>query len=113
MVVSERYPELKATQAFANLQTELSSTENKIATERSRYNEVVKNYNTKITNFPNVIYAGMLGFKERGFFQATDAEKVVPNVDFQCPKRYTIKKYQAGTCLISSSKRNISPYRAG
>ncbi|MES2373479.1 MAG: LemA family protein [Bacteroidota bacterium] len=82
MVVSERYPELKATQAFANLQTELSSTENKIATERSRYNEVVKNYNTKITNFPNVIYAGMLGFKERGFFQATDAEKTVPNVDF-------------------------------
>jgi LemA protein len=93
MVVSERYPELKATQAFANLQTELSSTENKIATERSRYNEVVKNYNTKITNFPNVIYAGMLGFKERGFFQATDAEKVVPNVDFgTTPKTDTIKK---------------------
>lgn len=82
MVVSERYPELKATAAFANLQTELSSTENKIATERSRYNEVVKNYNTKITNFPNVIYAGMLGFKERGFFQATEAEKAVPTVDF-------------------------------
>lgn len=85
MVVSERYPELKATAAFANLQTELSSTENKIATERSRYNEVVKNYNTKITNFPNVIYAGLLGFKERGFFQATEAEKVVPNVDFSTP----------------------------
>ena len=93
MVVSERYPELKATQAFANLQTELSSTENKIATERSRYNEVVKNYNTKITNFPNVIYAGMLGFKERGFFQATDTERTVPNVDFgTTPKTDTIKK---------------------
>jgi LemA protein len=82
MVVSEQYPQLRATEAFANLQTELSSTENKIATERSRYNEVVKNYNTKITNFPNVIYAGMLGFKERGFFQATEAEKEVPKVDF-------------------------------
>lgn len=92
MVVSERYPELKATQAFANLQTELSSTENKIATERSRYNEVVKEYNTKITNFPNVIYAGMLGFKERGFFQATEAEKAVPNVDFSTPSSDTNKK---------------------
>jgi LemA protein len=87
MVVSEKYPELKATAAFANLQTELSSTENKIATERSRYNESVKNYNTKITNFPNVIYAGMFGFKERGFFQATEAEKAVPNVDFSAPAK--------------------------
>lgn len=92
MVVSERYPELKATQAFANLQTELSSTENKIATERSRYNEVVKNYNTKITNFPNVVYAGMLGFKERGFFQATEAEKATPVVDFGNPSTDTSKK---------------------
>lgn len=92
MVVSEKYPELKATQAFANLQTELSSTENKIATERSRYNEVVKNYNTKITNFPNVIYAGILGFKERGFFQATEAEKEVPNVDFGTTPKDTSKK---------------------
>jgi LemA protein len=82
MVVSEQYPQLRATEAFANLQTELSNTENKIATERSRYNEVVKNYNTKITNFPNVMYAGLLGFKERGFFQATEAEKEVPKVDF-------------------------------
>lgn len=85
MVVSERYPELKATAAFANLQTELSSTENKIATERSRYNEKAKDYNTKITNMPNRIYAGFFGFKEKPFFEATDAEKTVPNVDFSSP----------------------------
>jgi len=82
MFVSEKYPELKATEAFKGLQEELSNTENKIATERSRYNEVVKNYNTKISNVPNVFYAGMLGFKERGFFEATTAEKEVPKVDF-------------------------------
>jgi LemA protein len=82
MVVSEKYPELKATEAFAGLQVELSNTENKIATERSRYNEVVKNYNVQISNVPNVFYAGFLGFKERGFFEATATEKEVPKVDF-------------------------------
>lgn len=85
MVVSEQYPQLRATENFANLQVELSNTENKIATERSRYNEAVKLYNTKISNFPNVVFAGMFGFKERGFFQATEAEKEVPKVDFSKP----------------------------
>lgn len=82
MVVSEQYPQLRATEAFANLQTELSNTENKIATERSRYNETCKEYNTKILSFPNVIYAGMFGFKERGYFEATTEEKQTPKVDF-------------------------------
>lgn len=85
MVVSEQYPQLRATENFSNLQVELSNTENKIATERSRYNEAVKLYNTKISNFPNVVFAGMFGFKERGFFQATEAEKEVPKVDFSKP----------------------------
>ena len=81
MVVVERYPELKAVQGFENLQVELSNTENKIATERSRFNEVVRNYNTKITNFPNVMYAGMLGFKEKGYFHATEQEQQTPDVN--------------------------------
>jgi len=85
MVVSEQYPALRATENFTGLQVELSNTENKIATERSRYNEAVKLFNTKISNFPNVIFAGMFGFKERGFFQATEAEKEVPKVDFSKP----------------------------
>jgi len=82
LVTVEKYPELKATENFKGLQIELSNTENKIATERSRYNEVARNYNTKISNFPNVIYAGMLGFKERSYFEATEAEKRTPVVDF-------------------------------
>ena len=85
MVVSEQYPALRATENCTGLQVELSNTENKIATERSRYNEAVKLFNTKISNFPNVIFAGMFGFKERGFFQATEAEKEVPKVDFSKP----------------------------
>ena len=82
LVVSERYPDLKATQNFQNLQVELSNTENKIAVERSRYNEVARNYNTQVTNFPNTIFAGMMGFKEKPYFEATAAEKERPNVDF-------------------------------
>lgn len=82
LVTVERYPDLKATQNFQNLQVELSNTENKIATERSRFNEVARNYNTKVTNFPNTLYAGVLGFKARPYFEATDAEKSTPTVDF-------------------------------
>ena len=82
LAVAEAYPDLKATQNFSGLQIELSNTENKIATERSRFNEVVKDYDTKITNFPNVLYAGFLGFKEKGFFTATAEEQQKPNVDF-------------------------------
>jgi LemA protein len=82
LVTVERYPDLKATQNFQNLQVELSNTENKIATERSRFNEVVKNYDTKITNFPNNLYAGLFGFKSRPYFETTAAERATPTVDF-------------------------------
>jgi LemA protein len=82
LMITENYPELKANQNFLNLQTELSNTENKIATERSRFNETVKNYNTTVSNFPNVIYSGLMGFKQRGFFEATEGEKELPKVDF-------------------------------
>jgi len=83
LVVSERYPDLKATQNFQNLQVELSNTENKIAVERSRYNEVARGYNTQVTNFPNTIFAGMMGFREKPYFEATAAEQERPNVDFK------------------------------
>lgn len=82
LAVVESYPDLKSVQNFQNLQVELSNTENKIATERSRFNEVVKNYNTAITSFPNLLFAGMMGFKEKGYFTATEQEKETPKVDF-------------------------------
>jgi LemA protein len=78
LVSVERYPELKANANFLKLQDELASTENQILTARTRFNEAVKPYNTHIKTFPNSIFAGMFGFKEKAYFQAvTGAEKPV------------------------------------
>jgi LemA protein len=92
LVVVEKYPDLKANANFQNLQVELSNTENKIATERSRYNETVKKYNTQVTKFPNTLYAGILGFKERGYFQATTEERATPKVVFPSSRDTGTKK---------------------
>lgn len=78
LVAVERYPELKANQNFLQLQDELASTENQILTARTRFNEAVKSYNTHIKLFPNNLFAGMFGFQEKAFFEAsTGAEKPV------------------------------------
>jgi len=78
LVSVERYPELKANQNFLKLQDELASTENQILTARTRFNEAVMPYNTHIKTFPNSMFAGMFGFKEKAYFQAvTGAEKPV------------------------------------
>jgi LemA protein len=70
LVSVERYPELKANQNFLKLQDELASTENQILTARTRFNEAVKPYNNHIKIFPNSIFAGMFGFKEKPYFEA-------------------------------------------
>lgn len=78
LVAVERYPELKTNQNFLQLQDELASTENQILTARTRFNEAVKSYNTHIKLFPNNLFAGMFGFQEKAFFEAsTGAEKPV------------------------------------
>jgi LemA protein len=78
LVSVERYPDLKANQNFLKLQDELASTENQILTARTRFNEAVKPYNTHIKTFPNSIFAGMFGFKEKAYFQAVEgADKPV------------------------------------
>ncbi len=78
MMVSERYPDLKANQNFLKLQDELASTENQILTARTRFNESVKPYNTHIKTFPNSIFAGMFGFQEKAYFNAVEgADKPV------------------------------------
>jgi len=78
LVTVEAYPELKANQNFLDLQRELASTENQILTARTRFNEAVKPYNTHIKTFPNSMFAGMFGFKEKAYFQAVEgAEKPV------------------------------------
>ncbi|OOG76948.1 LemA family protein [Flavobacterium sp. A45] len=78
LVSVEKYPDLKANANFLKLQDELASTENQILTARTRFNEAVKPYNTHIKTFPNSLFAGMFGFKEKAYFQAvTGAEKPV------------------------------------
>jgi LemA protein len=78
LVSVEKYPDLKANENFLKLQDELASTENQILTARTRFNEAVKPYNTHIKTFPNSLFAGVFGFKEKAYFQAvTGAEKPV------------------------------------
>ena len=78
MVVMEKYPELKANQNFLELQAQLEGTENRIAVERRKFNEVVQDYNVSVRSFPSNIFASMFGFQQKGYFQAeAGAEKAV------------------------------------
>jgi LemA protein len=80
--VAEAYPDLKANQNFLELQRELTDTEDKIMAARRFYNGNVRDFNTKIQVFPTNIIAGMLGFKEREFFEAEEGEKEPVKVEF-------------------------------
>ena len=82
LVVAERYPELKATAAFRDLQAQLEGTENRIAVERGRFNEAVQAYNTAIKRFPAAIFAGMFGHTPRPYFSATPGSDRPPEVKF-------------------------------
>jgi LemA protein len=80
--VAEAYPDLKANQNFLELQRELTDTEDKIQASRRFYNGNVRDFNTKIEVFPNNIFAGMLGFSKREFFEAEAGEKEAVKVEF-------------------------------
>jgi LemA protein len=83
LVVVENYPNLKADQQFLNLQRELAGTENRIATERRRYNEAVQAYNTNIQLFPNNIVASLSGYsREDAYFKTEPGARTVPKVAF-------------------------------
>ncbi|MCM1291519.1 MAG: LemA family protein [Prevotella sp.] len=82
LAVQEAYPDLKANSNFMNLQAQLEGTENRISTERRRYTEAVKDYNTAIKSFPTVIYAGWFGFKEKPQFKAESGAEKAPTVNF-------------------------------
>ncbi len=82
LVTIERYPDLKANQNFLELQSQLESTENRIAVERRKFNELVRSYNTTTRKFPNSIIAGITGFDQKGFFQAVEGSDVAPVVEF-------------------------------
>jgi LemA protein len=84
LVVSERYPDLKATAGFRDLQVQLEGTENRIAVERMRFNESAQAFNTKRQSFPTVIIAGFFGdrFKEKPYFKAQSGADTAPKVKF-------------------------------
>jgi LemA protein len=84
LVVAERYPDLKATAAFRDLQAQLEGTENRIAVERMRFNEAAQQFNTRRQSVPTVFIAGFFGdrFKEKPYFEARKNSDVPPQVQF-------------------------------
>ena len=82
MVVMEQYPELKATQNFRDLQVELEGTENRIAVERRKFNEVAQAFNTTIRRFPQNFIAGMFGFTAKPYFESQEGADQAPKVQF-------------------------------
>lgn len=83
LLVVENYPQLRSNENFLRLQDELAGTENRIAVERKRYNDTLQDYNTYLLKFPNNVIAGFAGYKENpAYFQATEASRQVPKVDF-------------------------------
>jgi LemA protein len=85
MVVVEQYPQLQAVQGFRDLMVQLEGTENRVSVERRSFNEVAQSYNTKVRRFPAALFASMMGFKPRPYFQATPGSEVAPKVDFGAP----------------------------
>lgn len=82
IAISESYPQLRANENFLALQTQLEGTENRIKTERDRYNEAVKGFNVKIRRFPTNILASMFGFERREMFEAEAGAEIAPEVQF-------------------------------
>lgn len=82
MVTVERYPELKSNQQFLKLQDDLAGTENRIATERMRFNTTARSYNTKVRSFPTSIIASIGGFERKAYFTADEGADKAPKVSF-------------------------------
>ena len=79
----ENYPDLKANENVMQLQEELTTTENQIGFSRQHYNSTVREFNTAIQVFPNVLIAGPLGFRERDYFQIAESDAAVPEVNLR------------------------------
>jgi LemA protein len=81
LAVAEAYPDLKTSKNFSDLQAQLEGTENRIATERGRFNEVVRDYNATIKRFPRNLFAGMFGFEPHTYFESKEGAENAPSVD--------------------------------
>jgi LemA protein len=82
LVVVENYPQLKSNEAFLQLMDELSGTENRLATERMRYNQEVQGYNVMVKRFPTSLFASMFGFHDAPYYQIQESARQAPKVDF-------------------------------
>ena len=82
LLIQENYPDLKANENFRDLQAQLEGTENRIATERMKFNQAVKDYNTNIRRFPSNIIASVFGFEKKGYFEAQAGSETAPKVEF-------------------------------
>jgi LemA protein len=91
LVVAERYPELRATQGFRDLQAQLEGTENRIAVERRNFNGAVQAYNTAVKSFPTVLFAGAMRFSPKPYFEPTPDAATPPKVQFDFGKPATNK----------------------
>ena len=89
LVVAEKYPDLKATTNFRDLQAQLEGTENRITVERRDFNLAVQNYNTAVKSFPTVLYAGAFGFTAKPYFAAAPGAETPPKVEFDFNKPAT------------------------
>lgn len=90
LLIVENYPQLKSNENFLRLQDELAGTENRIAVERKRYNDTLRDYNTYVQQFPASVFAGWAGFKPNdAYFQASEGSRVAPKVDFANPSTST------------------------
>ncbi len=88
LAIVENYPQLKSNENFLRLQDELAGTENRIAVERRRYNETLRDYNTYLGLFPNNIIAGLAGFqRNRNYFEAPAQAREAPKVEFPAAKQ--------------------------
>lgn len=82
VMLRESYPDLKANQNFLELQAQLEGTENRISTERMKFNETARGYNTMVRSFPKNIIASMFGFGTKGYFEAAEGTETAPKVEF-------------------------------
>lgn len=82
LAITENYPDLKANENFLSLQSQLEGTENRIAVERNKYNQVARDYNTTIRQFPQNIVAGIFSFGKKPYFEAQEGTEVAPKVEF-------------------------------
>lgn len=83
MLTVERYPELKAVQGFRDFQAQYEGMENRIGVERRKFNDVARNYNTRIKRFPGNLLAGFFGFTDKGYFEAQEGTENAPDISFK------------------------------